>query len=247
MRKPDHLKASPALRKYNNREERSHGIKLDSIKQKPSDHLKIPAPALKKDTIIAKKQIAVIKIDSTKTKAPLPSIAKQPDHLKVPAPALKKDTIIVKKEVTAIKLDSTKTKAPLPSIAKQPDHLKVPAPMVKKDTISIQKIAKAIDTNKIAEEQHDYQKLFENEQKGKSNKCLAASLNSGKDFALYNDAAVGSYIKVRNLKTNLSTYLKVIGKLPNLSREKQVCLKMSQAASDKISATGKMFLVEIEH
>ncbi len=230
---------------------------------KETDHLKIQPAAIKKDTVAIKK--LAVRQDSTKTaltieatekpKMATPSLTKEPDHLQIQPPIVKKDTIDFKKITPSH--DSTKSslradakekpKTATPSLTKEPDHLKIQPPTVKKDTISRRNSTEGFDLNKIVDEPSDYQLLYENNNKGKSNKCLAASLNSGKDFALYNEAAVGSYIKVRNLKTNLSVYLKVIGKLPNLSREKQVCLKMSQAASDKISATGKMFLVEIEY
>lgn len=89
---------------------------------------------------------------------------------------------------------------------------------------------------------------FEEENGGHSSKCIAMNIpGSNISCALYNGSKEGSIIRVRNVKNNKAVYLKVIGKLPNTGMDKEVCIKISESASQKLKIEGIKFLVEIEY
>ena len=70
--------------------------------------------------------------------------------------------------------------------------------------------------------------------------------NPGNQFlALYNYADMGSILKVTNLMSKESIYVKVIGKVPATEAQKDVILKVSNDAASKLKVTEDKFLVEV--
>lgn len=70
--------------------------------------------------------------------------------------------------------------------------------------------------------------------------------NPGNQFlALYNYADMGSILKVTNLMSKESIYVKVIGKVPSTEAQKDVILKVSNDAASKLKVTEDKFLVEV--
>ena len=70
--------------------------------------------------------------------------------------------------------------------------------------------------------------------------------NPGNQFlALYNYADMGSILKVTNLMSKESIFVKVIGKVPATDAQKDVILKVSSEAATKLKVTEDKFLVEV--
>lgn len=64
-------------------------------------------------------------------------------------------------------------------------------------------------------------------------------------FALHNTAEKGSILKVRNLMNNRLVYVKVIGKIPDLDRDRNIIIKISEATAHFLNILDEKFLVEI--
>ncbi len=76
---------------------------------------------------------------------------------------------------------------------------------------------------------------------------IDAADNSTKYLALHRTAPVGSLIQVKNLGNNQSIWVKVIGKLPSISANDRIIIKISARAQEKLSPNGKRFLSEISY
>lgn len=72
------------------------------------------------------------------------------------------------------------------------------------------------------------------------------SENPGNQFlALYNYAEMGSILKVTNLMSKVTIYVKVIGKVPTGDAQGDVILKVSAEAAAKLKVSEDKFLVEV--
>lgn len=70
--------------------------------------------------------------------------------------------------------------------------------------------------------------------------------NPGNQFlALYNYADMGTILKVTNLLSKQSIYVKVIGKVPLADAQKDIILKVSSDAADRLKTSEDKFLVEV--
>lgn len=70
--------------------------------------------------------------------------------------------------------------------------------------------------------------------------------NPGNQFlALYNYADMGAILKVTNLMSKQTIYVKVIGKVPATDTHSDVILKVSSEAADKLKVSEDKFLVEV--
>jgi hypothetical protein len=63
--------------------------------------------------------------------------------------------------------------------------------------------------------------------------------------ALYNYAEEGSILKVTNLMSKQSIYVKVIGKVPASDAQNDIILKLSSAVAENLKVTEDKFLVEV--
>jgi len=68
-----------------------------------------------------------------------------------------------------------------------------------------------------------------------------------KYLALHRDAPVGTIMQVRNEMTNLTVFVRVVGRLPNTGDNNNVLLKLSQAAQQGLGALDNRFRVEISY
>ncbi len=69
---------------------------------------------------------------------------------------------------------------------------------------------------------------------------------SGNQYlAFYNDAEVGSVIRVTNMLNQKTVFVKVIGKVPALDAQSEVMLKLSNKAAEELGANDSKFLVEV--
>jgi len=62
---------------------------------------------------------------------------------------------------------------------------------------------------------------------------------------LYNYADMGSIVKVTNLMSKETIYVKIIGKVPASDNEKDVILKVSSEAANKLKVSEDKFLLEV--
>jgi LysM repeat protein len=71
--------------------------------------------------------------------------------------------------------------------------------------------------------------------------------SNGLQVALHRTAPVGSFIRVYNESTGAVVLAKVIGKIPNLSTERKVMVKLSKAACQAIGVIDAHFPVEVSY
>ncbi|MFN4147467.1 MAG: LysM peptidoglycan-binding domain-containing protein [Runella sp.] len=71
--------------------------------------------------------------------------------------------------------------------------------------------------------------------------------SGNKYLALHRTAPVGSLIQVKNINNSQSIWVKVIGKLPDISANNRIIIKLSARAQEKLSPGGKQFVAEISY
>lgn len=71
--------------------------------------------------------------------------------------------------------------------------------------------------------------------------------NGNKYLALHRTAPVGSLVQVKNVHNGQSVWVKVIGKLPEISSNNRIIIKLSARACEKLSPGGKRFSAEINY
>jgi len=76
---------------------------------------------------------------------------------------------------------------------------------------------------------------------------IDAQDNSNKYLALHRTAPIGSLIQVKNVSNSQSIWVKVVGKLPSISANDRIIIKLSARAQEKLSPSGKRFLSEISY
>lgn len=72
-------------------------------------------------------------------------------------------------------------------------------------------------------------------------------LNQNKFYALHRTAPVGTIIKVTNRMNNNSVFVKVVGILPDTGDNKNVMIKITQAAAQRIGALDQKFTAELSY
>jgi LysM repeat protein len=80
---------------------------------------------------------------------------------------------------------------------------------------------------------------------------IAAVIDGASDtekyLALHPTAPVGTIMRVRNEMTNLSVFVRVVGKLPATGANNNVLIRLSQAAQSALGALDEKFRVEISY
>ncbi|MFN8343747.1 MAG: LysM peptidoglycan-binding domain-containing protein [Spirosomataceae bacterium] len=71
--------------------------------------------------------------------------------------------------------------------------------------------------------------------------------SNNKYLALHRTAPVGSLIQVKNVNNSQSVWVKVIGKLPDVSANNRIIIKLSARAQEKLSPGGRQFIAEISY
>ncbi len=71
--------------------------------------------------------------------------------------------------------------------------------------------------------------------------------SNNKYLALHRTAPVGSLIQVKNMNNSQSIWVKVIGKLPDISVNNRIIIKLSARAQEKLSPGGRQFIAEISY
>lgn len=70
---------------------------------------------------------------------------------------------------------------------------------------------------------------------------------SKKFLALHKTAKVGTVIKIRNLKNDLTVYVRVVGQIPNTSDNENVLIKINKRAHDQLKALDPRFMAELSY
>jgi len=71
--------------------------------------------------------------------------------------------------------------------------------------------------------------------------------SNNKYLALHRTAPVGSLVQVKNISNSSSVWVKVIGKLPDISANNRIIIKLSARAQEKLSPGGRQFMAEISY
>jgi LysM repeat protein len=82
---------------------------------------------------------------------------------------------------------------------------------------------------------------------GVANWLTDGELNQNKFYALHRTAPVGTIIKVTNRMNNNSVFVKVVGILPDTGDNKNVMIKITQAAAQRIGALDQKFTAELSY
>jgi LysM repeat protein len=139
----------------------------------------------------------------------------------------------------------SETKAEITKVieAKPPKEVSTPIPATRESEMT-----KNVNINP-----DDYQAVFISYTDTKKKRAIyrgiglfMSSATQGNPYlALYNYAEMGSVLKVTNLMSKQAIYVKVIGKVPANDGQKDVILKISSDAADKLKVSEDKFLVEV--
>ncbi|MCE7991454.1 MAG: LysM peptidoglycan-binding domain-containing protein [Roseivirga sp.] len=70
---------------------------------------------------------------------------------------------------------------------------------------------------------------------------------SKKFLALHKTAKVGTVIKIRNLKNDLTVYVRVVGQIPDTSDNENVLIKINKRAHDQLKALDSRFMAVLSY
>jgi LysM repeat protein len=80
---------------------------------------------------------------------------------------------------------------------------------------------------------------------------MAAVIDGDSDtkkyLALHRTASVGTIMRIRNEMTNLSVFVRVVGKLPDTGTNNNILLRLSKAAQEALGALDSKFRVELSY
>lgn len=76
---------------------------------------------------------------------------------------------------------------------------------------------------------------------------IDGSTDTKKYLALHPSAPVGTIMRVRNEMTNLSVFVRVVGKLPATGSNNNVLIRLSEAAQSALGALDERFRVELSY
>ena len=129
-------------------------------------------------------------------------------------------------------------------------NIPTPKERKKEETPSVSKKETAIKDDLSP---NDYESVFNNPTKADAKKVvyrgIGSFLNSestGNQYlALYNYADMGTILKVTNLMSKQSIYVKVIGKVSSTDAQNEILLKVSSQAAEHLKVKEDKFLVEV--
>ena len=76
---------------------------------------------------------------------------------------------------------------------------------------------------------------------------IEGSEETNKYLALHRDAAIGTIMQIKNEMNDLSVFVRVIGKIPETDENRNVLIKVSKVAYDRLGAINDQFPVEITY
>ena len=186
------------------------------------------------------------------------------DYLTSQPPVIKKEPVKSQETIEQIKPIATKA-APEPTKTQEPVRAQEPAKVVKtpeqehdENPFEVPKKeptkaapAEVMRNTNVAP--NDYSAAFSKDADSGKKKAIYRGIgtfmqseNPGNQFlALYNYADMGSILRVTNLMSKETIYVKVIGKVPTTDTQKDVILKVSSDAAAKLKVSEEKFLVEV--
>ena len=104
------------------------------------------------------------------------------------------------------------------------------------------------DKNKLSlreriKEKQDVKKVLEN---GIA-QVIMGSEDTKKYLALHKSAPIGTIMQVKNEMNNLSVFVKVIGRLPDTDENKNILIRITREAYDRLGAIDEKFRVEVSY
>jgi LysM repeat protein len=127
-----------------------------------------------------------------------------------------------------------------------------PAPVIVQDLeveeedsedVVVQTIAVPEPEMTKAEETKEFKKITE---KGIA-QVIDGSESTNKYLALHRNAAIGTIMQVKNEMNDLTVFVRIIGKVPDTDDNKNILLKVSKVAYDRLGAIDEQFPVEITY
>ena len=94
-----------------------------------------------------------------------------------------------------------------------------------------------------AEDTRDFKKVTE---KGIA-QVIDGSESTNKYLALHRKAAIGTIMQIKNEMNDLTVFVRVIGKIPDTDANKNIMIKVSKVAYDRLGAIDEQFPVEITY
>ena len=76
---------------------------------------------------------------------------------------------------------------------------------------------------------------------------IEGSEETNKYLALHRDAAIGTIMQIKNEMNDLSVFVRVIGKIPETDENRNILIKVSKVAYDRLGAINDQFPVEITY
>jgi LysM repeat protein len=76
---------------------------------------------------------------------------------------------------------------------------------------------------------------------------IEGSETTNKYLALHRDAAIGTIMQIKNEMNDLSVFVRVIGKIPDTDDNRNILIKVSKVAYDRLGAINDQFPVEITY
>jgi LysM repeat protein len=234
------------LRAANNMDENSKlkiGQKLNIPSKNPEAMYK-PAPKETKQEVRAEE--TTISKPYAESKPMQPARAK--DELPNDNPPIEKKEVEAKPITTPVKVSEEKPTAP--PVTDRPKEV------VKEENVPTPKETKTTSADAMANTNvvpTDYVSVY-NGYAGSSKKKVVyrgigsflKSENPGNQYlALYNYADMGAILKVTNLMSKQSIYVKVIGKVPAADAQNEIILKVSSEAASQLKVSEDKFLVEV--
>lgn len=191
--------------------------------------------------IIPSRNTEVAHIPAPKATIPQPSITK-PEPL----------TILAKQESPPPAIPVEPKAAPATVKVEEPKQIKPEVNSPSPQPVEVAKPVHAASKNETTDIT-DYSAVFTRYSNSGRKKVVYRGIgmfmqveNPGSQFlALYNYADMGAILKVTNLMSKTTIYVKVIGKVPANDTRNDVILKVSSEAADKLKVSEDKFLVEV--
>ena len=113
----------------------------------------------------------------------------------------------------------------------------------KKDEVVVQ--TKEVEASEMQKTENtgSYKKVSE---KGIA-QVIEGSDTTNKYLALHRNAAIGTIMQIKNEMNDLSVFVRVIGKIPETDDNRNILIKVSQVAYDRLGAINEQFPVEITY
>jgi len=111
------------------------------------------------------------------------------------------------------------------------------------EDVEVQTIVIPEPEMKKADDTGDFRKVTE---KGIA-QVIDGSESTNKYLALHRKAAIGTIMQIKNEMNDLTVFVRVIGKIPATDDNKNILIKVTKVAYDRLGAIDEQFPVEITY